>query len=133
MMGGAAAEDTSVLGVRRRASDHFTTSAPSAGRGLLQVINDSLVGVVHCRQTTLADHLMSHTPADHLRFHFMVKHKLQCQWLLLSSLAQLLFWTVTLVSLHQMRERQKVFVLISMFLIQLLNSFKLCPFMLGQD
>jgi hypothetical protein len=71
---------------------------------------------------------MSHTPADHLLFHIMVKHKLQCQWLLLSSLAQLL-----LVSLHQMRERQKVFVLISMNLNQLLNSFKLCPFMLGQD
>ena len=84
-MGGAAAEDTSVLGVRRRASDHFTTSAPSAGRGLLQVINDSLVGVVHWRQTTLADHLMSCTPADYLPFHKMIRHMLQCPWLLQSS------------------------------------------------
>ena len=98
MMGGAAAEDTSVLGVRRRASDHFTTSAPSAGRGLHQVINDFLVGVVHWRQTTLADRLMSRISAD---FHMFHKIRLK---------AQLLHWSLLQVSLQQMRERQNVLI-----------------------
>ena len=82
MKGGAAADGTSVRGARSGARGHSTTSAPSAGRGLHQVINDSLVGVVHWRQTTLADRLMSHTSADIHMFQ-KIRHK-----------AQLLHWSL---------------------------------------
>ena len=59
MMAGLAVGDMSVAGVRRRARLLSAISGPSAGRGLLQETNDSLVEGVLLRWITLADHLMS--------------------------------------------------------------------------
>ena len=80
-MGASLAVDVmSVLGVKRRGRDLLVTNAPSAGRGLLQGINDSLVGVVHWRQTILADHQMS-----------LLDSQTQLQYLSLSQQQKLVF------------------------------------------
>ena len=87
-MAGLAAGSMSVLGARIRANLPSVISGPSAGRGLLQESNDSLVGVVLSRQITHAGRLMS---------------------LLCFSQTHLLPWPVIfLVFSQQMKEKQDV-------------------------
>ena len=59
MMANPAAGVTSVPGARRRGRAPYAIKEPSAGLDLLQETNDSLVGVVHMRLYTPADHQMS--------------------------------------------------------------------------